>query len=276
MPSTRFASDADIAELLDDLVTELRDILVDRLVGVYVFGSLATGAFVPHVSDLDLVAALAGDLTDDEFARLDRLHAAMARRWPRWDDRIEIGYIAVKRMRRIAADDSIALISPGEPFHRKRAGTDWLFNLAVLHQHGITLLGPAPTCLIDPVPPEELRGLLPTLMREWIAWLSELDREQNQIALRAYQGFMVVTLCRSLYLWRTGAMASKREAATWAARAYPEWAALVADAVGWQKAAGEADAMQPATVPRTLRFVRFAIETILGGQPEPSKPFAGA
>ena len=249
----------DVNALIDRILSGVRCILDGKLVGLYTFGSLATGAFDPAISDIDLVAALAADLDDREFDDLERMHADIAQRHPLWNDRIELGYIAVDNLRRIAPDAEIALISPGEPLHRKPAGTDWLFNLSTLRDHGLALVGPPPRTLIDPISSGDLSQALPALMREWREWVTQTEL----IHQRTYQAHMIVTMCRALYTFKHGAIASKPEAAAWAEQELPQWSPLIRDAMARRAAKGDEHVDHDATLPQTLRFVHSVTATIL-------------
>lgn len=258
---------ADVNALIAALRAELQAILGGKLVGLYVFGSLATGAFEHATSDIDLVAALAADLDEAEYARIARMHDGIARRFPEWDDRVEVGYLALDKLRRLQPGDTFSLISPGEPFHVKAAENDWRFNLYVLREHGFAVVGPPPDTLIDPMSTDDLRRWLRPMMREWRDWLGETEL----IHRRPYQGHMIITMCRNLYLFHNGRIASKRQATVWAMHALPEWAWLIREAAGWREAARAAPADGAATLPQTLRFVHFAIDAILGDQTRPER-----
>ncbi len=253
---------SDVNALIERLMTGLRDILGDKLVGLYLFGSLTTGAFEEGISDVDLVAALAADLDDDEFSRLERLHAAMVRDNPSWQERIEIAYIAIGKLRRITAADEIAVISPGEPFHRTQASPRWLFDLDSLRKRGLALVGPPPPALIAPIPRDDLARALQDLMREWRAWITQTEVNEGL----GSQGYMVITMCRCLYTFRTGEFASKRQAVAWAAEELPGWSALIRDALTWRESAPAAVVDPNVTLPQTLHFVQFAIDKILGSK----------
>jgi len=250
---------AEVNELIDVLLSEMIEILGPRLVGLYTFGSLVAGDFDEERSDVDLVAALSDDLDDEEFARLERMHLVVVRRDRRWEERIEVGYIATAKLRRIEPGAEIALISPGEPFHFKQAGTSWLFNLHTVREQGATIVGPPPATLIDPIGTDGLVAAMRPLMREWREWVAELPDVQTW----GYQGYMVVTLCRALYTFRTGAQASKQRAAAWAMAELPEWSSLIGDALRWREAGDAEQADRDATLPQTLRFVHFVIDSIL-------------
>ncbi|MCC7206513.1 MAG: nucleotidyltransferase domain-containing protein, partial [Anaerolineae bacterium] len=119
----------DVNAVLDALLTSMRRILGDRLIGLYLYGSLVWGDFDPDTSDIDMLAALASDLDDAEFAAVQAMHARVAAEHPRWNDRIEVQYHSAEGLRTFKAKASpMANISPGEPFHRITAGRDWLMN----------------------------------------------------------------------------------------------------------------------------------------------------
>lgn len=250
----------DVNAVIADLLAAMQSILGERLIGLYVFGSLATGAFEPGRSDVDLLAAVTTDLTADEFAGLDRLHHDVVRAHPAWLERIEVGYVSVDRLRKMEPGSPMALISPGEPFHFKESGYDWLFNLNSLLERNLTVFGPAPDSLIDPVPVEKLLRILPDQMREWQTWVAETD----YVHQRGYQGYLVITMCRSLYLYRNHHQASKREATDWAQNALPEWASLIRDAIRWREDPNSETADLATTLSQALSFVTFVTGTILG------------
>jgi len=95
------------------------------LAGLYLFGSLVAGDFDVGVSDVDLIAVLTSDPSDDLVARLGRMHDALASENPVWAGRIEVVYVSAAALSRwwegIAR---LAVISPGEPFHVVEGGPD--------------------------------------------------------------------------------------------------------------------------------------------------------
>jgi predicted nucleotidyltransferase len=73
-----------VRRVLDELVASIRATLGDRLVGLYLYGSLLWGDFDPEASDLDLVAVLSDDVTDPRFEQLDAMHHAVVHAHPTW------------------------------------------------------------------------------------------------------------------------------------------------------------------------------------------------
>ncbi|MBA2276922.1 MAG: DUF4111 domain-containing protein [Chloroflexia bacterium] len=256
MQSTPYA---EVNDLLDILRSSLDEILSGKLVGLYAFGSLVTGEFDPDLSDIDLAAAIAADLDDTEYARLETMHAAIAQANPRWDDRIEVGYISVELLRSFDPRDCIAVISPGEPFHRRAANDSWLFNLRVLREHGLTLSGPPPRSLISPIASDDLARALGGAMRMWRAWLPDAEPVMHAKP----QAYVILTMCRALYAHQHAAFVSKREAARWAAPELPEWSSLIRDALAWYDSRQDMDIDLDATRTETLRFTRYVTGRII-------------
>ena len=84
------------------ILAAVQDAIVDTaassLVGLYLHGSLVSGGFDPRVSDLDLIAVLSEDPSDGLAARLEAMHESPARRYPRWEGRVEVVYVSVERL----------------------------------------------------------------------------------------------------------------------------------------------------------------------------------
>jgi len=72
----------------------------NKLVGLYLYGSLTTNGFDPLRSDVDLLAVLSSDLTEPELNRLLAVHSDLVHHNPAWDDRIEVVYVPVPALKR--------------------------------------------------------------------------------------------------------------------------------------------------------------------------------
>lgn len=247
---------ADVNALLENLLFGMQQALGANLVGLYLYGSLVTGDFDLMCSDIDLLAVTASDVDGQEFARLEAMHAVLARSHKEWEGRIEVAYLSTAALQTFRVQRSqIVVISPGEPLNIKDAGDDWLMNWYVVRQQGVTLFGPAPETLIAPITKEEFIHSVREHAEGWQEW-SEHARE------RCAQSYAILTMCRTLYAVRTGEQASKRRAALWVGQEWPEWSDLVQKALVWRAAKGETDVDHAATYPETIRFVKFANEQI--------------
>ena len=252
----------DVNELLGSLLAQMQQVLGAKLVGLYLFGSLATGDFDPRSSDIDLLAAISSDLDEQEFSKLHAMQNTLVAERPQWHDRIEIAYLSLTALKTFRTQSSqIAIISPGEPFHLKEAGIEWLMNWYMVREVGQSLYGPAPATLIDPIAKAEFVQAIRTHALAWTKYIQEAERQQ-----RKAQAYAILTLCRALYTSTHGEQVSKLRAARWAAEQLPQWAALIQNALVWRATDDEA-VDHAATLPQTIAFVHFVIARITQADP---------
>ncbi len=246
----------DINALLDLILSQMQTILDDKLIGLYIFGSLVTGDFDYDSSDIDLIAATSTELNEKELERLKTMHHDIAFQQKAWDDRIEVGYIPVENLKKSQSHFQLALISPGESFHVTIADSAWIINRYVLREKGITLFGPSPKTLVDPISQEELMHTMQEIIKEWREWIKHTEL----IHRREYQAFAILTMCRALYTTRQGTFVSKKQAALWAENELPEWSSLIRRALVWRNEWRDEHIDHDATFPEAMRFVHFALD----------------
>jgi hypothetical protein len=221
-----WARDADADSVLSLLVEGQRRVLGADLVGSYLFGSAATGAFESGVSDLDTVAVLRSDPTERQLDELRVLHASIVREIPEWDDRVEVVYLSTHALTNFRTTSPAARISPGEPFHAIEVDHRWLIDWYQLRAVGIALHGRQVAQVVPLITPEEyVEGVRQHLLDpRWLdASLSLGDRS-----------YAILSMCRGLRTCRTGEHVSKREGGRWASQLMPEHAALIEEALAWR------------------------------------------
>jgi predicted nucleotidyltransferase len=256
MMESKILSDAEMRALPDLLYKRVQAILGDHLVGFYLVGSLVTGDFDPLSSDVDLIALTAGVLTEAEVDQLEQMHLELIRDDPRLDNRIEVLYTPVGRLNGDQQDYNVAEISPGEPFHVKEIHHDqWTINWYVLREKGVTLFGPNPRTLVDPIAHEKIVRVVQDLSRDTPNWF-----EPSHLG---GQGYVILTLCRGLRLVRTGDFVSKKQAAQWAAQQFPEWSDLILKTLVWRVVRHEPTEDAAALYPEIRRLAVFLIDQIL-------------
>jgi predicted nucleotidyltransferase len=249
----------EVNELLDVLLSRIGYILGDKLVGLYLYGSLVWGDF-DKSSDIDLLAAVASDVDEAELASLKEMHDDIARKYDKWDNRIEVQYLSLEGLRTFKTRATpMAVISPGEPFHAVVACEDWQLNWYVIQEKGVALFGPPARTIIDPVSIEEFSHASVEHIKEWQA------SPASAMDSRPAQSFRILTACRALYLYRNGDQVSKKKAALWAEKEYPHWSSLIRNALVWRDEAvqGKDKEVDPAaTNSETSRFVRFVSDQL--------------
>lgn len=218
MPEPGFLSNyPDLRPLLDDLRGRLQSLLNERLVGLYLFGSVATGDYLVGVSDVDLLVALRSDVDRAELRLLKAMHDELVAAYPAFDNRVEALYISVDALRSFRERRSpIGVISPGEPLNVKDAGTDWLMNWYLVQEHGIRLLGQDSRQVIPQITIDEFVESIRQHARSWKAWIRSKTGAKNQ-------SYAILTMCRALYTCTHRAHVSKERAAGWVAVELPEW-----------------------------------------------------
>ncbi|MFZ5814587.1 MAG: aminoglycoside adenylyltransferase domain-containing protein [Bacillota bacterium] len=247
----------EVNALLDRLRSELESLLGHRLTGLYLHGSLALGGFDPRRSDIDYLAVTAEPLSDPVLSDLAELHRRIGESDHRWVIPYEGSYIPVQAIRRHDPARSLhPVIRVDGSFGVDRHGGEWIIQRHLIRERGITLVGPPPESLIDPVTPGDLRLAVCHLMREW--WEPQL-RDPHRLRSSEYQAYAVLTMCRVLYTLRFGSLASKPEAARWAQQTLDQrWAGLIEGAMAWRRG-GALDCMEEA-----LALIRFTLGHLEG------------
>ncbi|MCC6613030.1 MAG: nucleotidyltransferase domain-containing protein, partial [Anaerolineae bacterium] len=90
----------DANAVLDRLLSGVREILGERLIGMYLYGSLATGDFDPATSDVDFVVVTDMSLDDTLFAQIDALHRRVAASDLKLAHKLEGAYTSPQTLRR--------------------------------------------------------------------------------------------------------------------------------------------------------------------------------
>ena len=92
-----------INTVLTEWADGLKLLLDEKIVGLYLSGSLAYGDFVPERSDIDLQAVVRSPMTEEDLRTVDQLHREIERRCPEWAGRIECSYVPLELMRELSA-----------------------------------------------------------------------------------------------------------------------------------------------------------------------------
>lgn len=229
MTDAAMGSDIDLVRhIIDRLIDELKQILTDDLVGIYLYGSLISGDFEIAISDIDLVVVLRAELDERQFQTLRNMHARVVSHHPEWYDRLELAYISRRALKTFrVATSTIGIISPGEPFHLIKAGDDWLISWYDLRENGIALRGPPIQSLIDAIPKRDWLDAV----REHICAYRKTVKDATDIMFLSY---IVLTVARGVYTLAHGQAASKVKAAAWAQSNYPRWSRLITRALAWR------------------------------------------
>jgi hypothetical protein len=247
-----------INTILEILLAQMQAILGDKLVGLYLYGSLVTGDFDDTVSDIDLLAALTDDLDEQDFSALDAMHNKLVQDYPERKDRLEIAYLSLGALKTFKTQASpIGIISPGTPFQIIQAGKEWLMNWYMVLTIGVTLFGPTPDTIIEPISKAEFVEAIKKHVLAWRKYIKDVER-------RPSQAYAILTMCRGLHTTRNGEQVSKVRAAAWAKNELPQWASLIDKALQWRLDWRDENVDPAATLDDTQRFVNTVIDLVEG------------
>jgi hypothetical protein len=228
----------DVNVVLHDFLANLRAILGDHFRGMYLSGSLVLGDFAAQRSDIDFVVVTDGELSGDCFSALRAMHARFNASDSPWATEVEAAYISQDALRRYdPANARHPHMERGadETLKMDDFDSSWVIQRAILRDQGVIVAGPEPCTLIDPIHPDDLRRAVVTLMDEW--WGTMRDDPAPLVRHQiGYHAYAVLTMCRILYTFDTGAIASKPVAARWAQGVTGgRWDDLIERALAWRK-----------------------------------------
>ena len=206
---------ASALETADELAHASEQLVGSNLVAVILHGSLVSGDFVADKSDIDLLVIVQRPLADKQKRSLENAVMSLARGLS-VDYRVVTADVALYPPRLPALDFSVGM-HPGVPFgveveHAPIREPDLLFEFAICRVEGRSLVGPAPTQLVGPVPNDWLLDVDDAYLQRW----QEIEYDDRDAEL------MVLTACRLWYRNAEGRHCTKSEAAIWVTRQAPD------------------------------------------------------
>ncbi len=217
--------DPEVQLYLDRVVSTLREHLGAELVGVYLHGSLAMGAFNPGRSDVDILAVCTGALSPRRRSRLGEALAAIAR--PATGGDLELSVVTTSAVRTPSAAPSfeIHVHTHDEPpvvDGADRSGDeDLVVHFAMARARGQVLFGPEPGELFAaPERASLIRALLSDI--DWARGAGAAGWEGHHMPNLASMAYRVLNAARSWRYLETGELGSKVEGAMWLERMDPD------------------------------------------------------
>jgi hypothetical protein len=272
---------ADLNAVLADLISQVRAILGDNLVGACLQGSFALGDF-DEASDVDALIVVRDDLSADVVDALQAMHGQIHDRPSNWAQRLELSYVPAAILRH---KEGQPRDPPGEPRADDWAdpGTSggppvvypfWFLGNGertlvrsehdntqvarwIAREAGVVLAGSPPAELIDPVPSEALKAEVRETLHRVLHLVLDEGLALDQLWLQA---FFVSLACRALHALETGRVSSKKAASAWAHKALgPRWTELIDAALVARLQPLDARLAPPPAeaVEQTLAFLRL-------------------
>ncbi len=246
--------------VLWQLIDNVKAVLNDNFCAAYLQGSFAVGDFDIH-SDVDFIIVIEQELSDDQVHALQALHRRIFSLDCAWAQHLEGSYFPKETLRRYSrCAEKLWYLDHGAQSLIRSDHCNTIVVRWVVRENGVTLAGPSPASLVDPIPVTLLRREILATINDWG---KQILADPEQINNRFYQGFAVLSYCRMLHDLHNGAPGSKLAGAEWAKRALdPSWSDLIDSA--WNGRPNPALSVRqpadPIQLRRTLAFVEYIIE----------------
>lgn len=193
----------------EDVDRQLREILGDDLVGLYLHGSAVFDDFSPRRSDIDLVAACELALTPEAKRLIAKRLSSEALPCPATG--LELHVVRRDTLRQLIdpppfelhiATDTEAGLDRVVDGSEHSGDADLVMHFAVLRDYGSVLSGPSPADLFPVVPRRVVLRVLAVELR----WARD----------QASTSYQVLNACRVLRFVEENALCSKLDGARWA------------------------------------------------------------
>lgn len=241
----------EVNQILGMLCENTKKILKEQFIGMYLYGSLATGDFTLQSSDIDFLVVTDDFLPEEVIAQLKSMHERLWASGLKWAAKLEGAYLPKDIIRCYKPDTPICPTVNEGQFYLAGQGSDWVIQRHVIREYGAHLEGPDPKTLIEPISPDQIRQAVLGTLREWWfpllsnpIWLSERGGE--------YHAYAVLSMCRALHALQHGTIVSKPVAANWAGGKFPERQPII------KKALISQHTPQNGFLSEALEFIHFA------------------
>jgi predicted nucleotidyltransferase len=245
----------DVNEVLSLLLSNVKDILRERFVGMYLYGSLSGGDYDLETSDIDFLVVTGDFLPKETIDDLEEMHKQLWAAGNAQANKLEGAYVPKGLIRRHDPNGAFCPTVNEGKFYVAPLGSDWVIQRHVVREYGVVIDGPNPKTMIEPVMPDDIRTAVLGTLREW--WLPMLDDPQWLHKHNGrYRAFAVITMCRVLHALEYGTIVSKPRALQWAqTKLDKSWKLLIdtAAAVSYHE-------QHEISVRETLDFIRFTSE----------------
>ena len=207
-----------INPLLLEYESKIKHCFGNKIFGVYLYNSVALGAFDMNKSDIDFITILNREFTNEEIVRLETIHKELNKKF-KYAKKMEGMYITIDKIGKINAD-----ITPYIYFANNRLHDYGYYDINyvtwwTLKNNGISINSPSVNNL--------------NLDVEWINVIDTMNYNLNKywenkiksniIFLTNYWvEFSVLTLCRILYTLECNEIISKTEAAKYQMNNLPD------------------------------------------------------
>jgi Domain of unknown function (DUF4111)/Nucleotidyltransferase domain len=233
--------------ILSELLEQVQGVLEEEFVGLYLHGSLALGDFNLTTSDIDFAVVTRNPLEAETISKLEVIHKRILEAHPETAQMLEGAYIPLSMIRHHEKLSPAVPHVHGDAFYLAQLELHWVLNRSILRESGVTLAGPNPNSLINPISLEDRQNAIRDFLREW--WQPML-KDSTRLEDGEYRVYAVQTMARALCTLETGTLLSKPGAIRWALEHLP---------VDWHNTFRNVQIGQVPTLEQTILFLKYSI-----------------
>lgn len=203
-----------VKDLLNKILSSLKEIFTDDLVGIYFYGSLIQGCFNPKQSDIDFIVIVKNQLTKNQEKEVQKFYKNISK-YPEYGKRLEAVFYTLDQIKNaLFPSPFLFCISHNKcriSKNNKDLDSDFPMTLAHVYYYGYALYGPNPKKII----PRMKWEILEPSIKEDIKF-SINNARKNSV-------YVVLNLCRALYSLKTRDIAiTKIQAGEWVLKNFPK------------------------------------------------------
>lgn len=237
-------------DLLQKLLSQIQSILTEQFVGMYIGGSIANNSFNLETSDIDCYVVTTSILSENVIRQLETMHKQFYSNKIPYSKQIEASYVPKHDLLNFDPTATRPYFNEGN-FYLAHYGNNFLIELFMLRENGITILGPDFKDLIKEIPKQNLqRAIKKNLYEYWEPILNNLSK----LGRSDYQVFAILSMCRTLYSLETGKITSKIMAAQWTINYDSDWKGLIEQALAWNRG------IELNKLEDTQQFIRYVLD----------------
>ena len=236
------------------LLDNVRTVLNEYFLGLYLHGSLASGDFDPGHSDIDFLVVTTREVPKKLIPDVEAMHKCIIDNGPEWVKKLEGTYLS---------KEALHVYKPGKrkipylnecKFFLAQQDIDWIINRHILREKGIVVAGPPIRPMIAPISKKVIcQAVIQGLINDWTPRLNERD----WLVPSGHQPFIVLTCCRALYTLKYSVIASKPVSAHWALETLDKkWHDLIEKAIVWHYGIPTGD------IEETLKLMKYTVEQV--------------
>jgi hypothetical protein len=252
---------ADIPDVLQPLLNEYVRVMEQKIPGlvsgVYLYGSIALGAFDPNFSDVDFIAVTQRHCTAQDVQALSEIHRELQQKYPQWA--LEGSYVQAQDL-----GQPENKIEPHPYIHDSVFNPAGAFDINpvtwwILKRHGITVFGTPPATLPFEVDIDQLIAYIhENLNSYWRQFTVNPHRILMLFSDRGVQ-WAVLGVLRQFYTLNERDIASKIGAGEYGLQCLPErWHRIIREALNIRRQGRPSlYRFRVMRVLDTVRFLRF-------------------